>query len=327
MKEKILYFFLLICITFIAGSCDDSGITVEKKNIAFAQTNLKTLNQQSDGVYEAWISVGDALLDHGDDAYVSVGRFNISASGELVDTAGAPGKLDLSKITDLNATEDAIITIELPGDNDTIPGTKILGGAKVIVGGFIEFNMTMDYHEVLPVSNQFSASSSGYMLASPTDQFASFNLIHGLWFSQDTNGSAPAMNLPSLPDTAEWTYQAWVVDNRDSVNNIYNMGRFTRSNTADDNQQCSGSNPGWNLPGHDWIQANCPGGIPNIDNLANSNYKVMITLEPKFESNLSRPFFIRLFYGTVQVGGPFGTVSGIPNTTVLPTAQIKLSTN
>jgi hypothetical protein len=328
MKQKIVSTFLMLCIAFLAGSCDDAGVTVDKKNITFSQTGLKPLNQQSEGVYEAWISLSTSL-DHGDDAYISVGRFNISSTGGLLDTSGGTGSLNLNSIPDVNATEDAIITIELPGDNDTIPGTRVLGGAKVIEGGFVVFNMTMDYSEVLPISNQFSSASAQYLLASPTEQFASFNLTHGIWFTLDTNGSAPGLTLPSLPDTAEWTYQAWVVDNRDSVNRIYNIGRFTKSNDKDDNQQCEANPPAqtWLLPGHDWIQTNCPGGgIPDIDNLNNSNFKVMITLEPKFETGgLSKPFFIRLFYGNLLVTGPFGSTATAPNTTVLPTAKIKLS--
>ncbi len=326
MREKILYTFLMMFIAFLVSSCDDAGVSVDKKNITFSHANLKPLNQQTDGVYEAWISVGTGL-DHGDDAYISVGRFNISAAGELLDTSGGAGALNLNGISNVNLTEDALITIEPPGDFDTIPGTKLLGAAKVIEDGFVVFNLTMDYAEVLPISNQFAGATARYLLASPTDNYASFNLIHGLWFSQDTTGSSPGLTLPSLPDTAEWTYQAWVVDNRDTVNRIYSIGRFMVSNQPDGNQQCSGSLPGWNLPGHDWIQANCPGGgIPDIDNLNNSNFKVMITLEPKFETGgLPSPFYIRLFYGTVLVSGAFGSTSTVANTTVLPTAKIKLS--
>ena len=318
-------FILLVLITALfVSSCDDAGITTDTKNIDFSSSNLKPLDKQTEGVYEAWISVG-STFDHGDQAYVSVGRFNISSTGTLIDTSGAPGKLNLARITDINATEDAIITIEQPGDNDTIPGTKIVGGAKTNEGGFIVFNMTMDYSEVLPVSANFSSSAAEYILASPTDQYAGFNIIHGFWFSRDTTGSTPGLTLPTIPDTAEWSYQAWIIDTRDSVNRIYNVGRFMASNTADDNQQCAGPNPGWNLPGHDWIQPNCPGGgLPDIDNLNNSNFRVIVTLEPKFEtSGLSKPFYITLFKGNVL--GAFTSPTSVPNTTVLPTAKIRLS--
>lgn len=315
---------ILLFSAFWFSSCDDAGVTTDKKNIEFSSSNLKPLNKQTEGVYEAWISV-ESALDHGDQAYVSVGRFNISSTGTLLDTAGNPGNLNLAKITDINATEDALITIEQPGDLDTIPGTKILGGVKANEGGFIVFNMTMDFNEVLPAAANFSTSAAEYILASPTDQYAGFNIIHGFWFSRDTTGSTPGLTLPTLPDTAEWTYQAWIIDLRDTVNRIYNVGRFMASNTADDNQQCAGPNPGWNVPGHDWIQANCPGGgIPDIDNLNNSNFRVIVTLEPRFEtSGLGKPFYITLFRGTVL--GAFTNPTAVPNTTVLPTAKIKLS--
>jgi hypothetical protein len=328
MNLKFIYLPLMLCFVFLFNSCDDSGITADKKKIEFSFTGLQRLNQQVDGVYEGWLSVGSGL-DHDDNSYRSVGRFNISASGQLVDTAGNPASLNLSRISDVNLTEDALITSEQPGDNDTLPGIKLLGGVKTIVSGSLVFEMSMGYSEILPVSGQFAGATARYMLASPTNQYASNTPQLGIWFSLDTNGSSTGLTLPTLPDTAEWTYQAWIVDNLDSVNNIYNIGRFTRSDQADDNSQCKGPNNVWNVPGSDWIQPNCPGGgIPDIVNLNNSNYKVWITLEPKSETNgLPRPFFIRLFYGTVLVTGGFGNTFSVGNTTSLPTAQIRLSVN
>lgn len=325
MKKSIIYTALMICFAFLASSCDDSGITTEKNNIEFSAT-LKTLGA-TDGMYEAWVSIDNGTLDHGDAAYVSLGKFNISPAGALVDENGNVVKLNLNRVSNVNATEDAIITIEAPGDNDTLPGTRILGGAKVEQNGYLVFDMTMNSDEVFPVSGQFTQiPAAKYMLASPTDMYASFNLPHGVWFSQDTTGTIAGLQLPTIPDTAEWTYQAWVVDTRDSANRIYNMGRFMSSNVADDNSQCKGPNSVWNVPGHDWIIANCPGGgLPDIDNLNNSNYKLLITLEPRFENAGSPPFYINLFYGNLLITGAFGTTNTIPNTTVLPTAQIRLS--
>lgn len=324
MKKSIFYAVFVLCTALFITACDDSGVTTKKNNVEFS-TSLKTLGS-TDGMYEAWVSL-DNGTDHGDAAYVSIGKFNISSTGAMVDENGNATKLDITRISNVNATEDAIITIEAPGDNDTIPGTRILGGVKTVQGGFLVFDMSMGSDEVLPAANLFTAfGAAKYTLASPTDQFASFNLPHGVWFSQDTTGSLSGLLLPQLPDTAEWTYQAWVVDMRDSANRIYNMGRFMNPDGADDNSQCKGSNNVWNVPGHDWIQTNCPGGgLPDIDNLNNSNYKLMVTLEPRFENAGSPPFYIKLFYGNLLIAGPFGTIASIPNTTVLPTAQIKLS--
>lgn len=282
------------------------------------------LNPQVDGMYEAWISVGTAF-DHDDDAYISVGRFNMTSTGAMVDSAGNPKTLNISRITSLDLTEDALITIEPPGDFDTLPGTKLMGAAKTIESGYAVFNMTMGYSEILPASNQFAASTGKYILASPSQQYVNTSYTKGLWFSLDTNGTQPGLTLPSLPDTAEWTYQAWLLDVTDS--SLYNMGRFIRPNDKDDNQQCQNNPPvrTWLLPGHDWIQAGCPAGLPTINNLTNFNYYVAVTLEPKFETTgLALPFYLVLFYGNVQSSG-FGTPMPVNNVGTLPTARIRLS--
>lgn len=311
---------------FINSSCGDDPITPDQRKIELSFTGLRPLNQQTDGVYEAWLSV-ETSLDHDDGSFRSAGRFNISASGQIVDTAGNPAGLNLNKIGDINLTEDALITIEQPGDNDTLPGIRMLGGAKSVQGSVIVFNMSMGYHEVLPISSQFSAATGKYMLASPTMNFASFSPNLGIWFSLDTNGISPGLTLPVLPDTAEWTYQAWVIDMRDSANRVYNAGRFTSSTGTDDYSQCKGTLPVWNLPGNDWVLTDCPAGMFGIDNLNNGNFKVLVSLEPKAETNgLPYPFFISIFYNTIASGG-FGTTSDAVNTTSLPSAVIRLSVN
>ena len=326
------YLFLFLLLAAFGGSCDDDSTTPQQNVIEFSYQNLKPLDQNSEGVYEAWLSV-ETSFDHDDAAYRSLGRFNISGSGSIVDTSGNPFTLKLNRISNINATEDALITIEPPGDNDTLPGNiKMLGAAKSLQGSALVFNMVMSYHEILNgVAAQFPNAAAKYLLSAPsTGDTAQFN--KGVWFAQNTNGTSPGLTLSTVPDTMDWTYQAWVIDTRDSINRIYNIGRFDASNERDDNHQCEQNPPVqiWNVPGHDWILANCPAGIPQITDLNNGFYKLMITLEPRFEQGtaLQKPFFIRLFYGNLGPG-IYGEILDLANVSAayLPSAVIRLSTN
>lgn len=323
-KNIFLLTLIIAPLAFIAASCGDDTVSTQRNNLEFSST-LKPLDA-GDGIYEAWISISSSA-DHGDAAYKSAGRFNVTTTGALVDANGNPTTLNLNRVTNINDAEDAIITIEAPGDNDTIPGIKILGGAMVLQGGAMVCNMTMGFHEVLPAAEQFASTPNAkYLLATPTEGNAGDNYTHGVWFSQDTTGSLAGLFLPVLPDTAEWIYQGWVIDMLDSANRTFDMGRFRGpAFTAGDGDICRGPLPVWNLPGSDWITANCPVGTTGIDDLSNGNYRLLVTLEPKFESSDSPPFYLKLFYGNLLSAGGFGTVGELPNTAFLPTAVMKLT--
>jgi hypothetical protein len=193
----------------------------------------------------------------------------------------------------------------------------------------------MTYNEILGnIAAQFSSSAAKYLLASPTTGDTT-QFYRGVWFSQNLGGSIPGLTLGSIPDTMDWTYQAWVIDSRDSLNYIYNIGRFDAPNERDNNQQCEQIQPveQWNLPGHDWIQANCPSGLPEINSsnpLNNGFFRLLVTLEPRFEQGIaiSKPFYIKLFYGNLEPSS-YGTVLNLANVSAacLPSAVIRLSTN
>jgi hypothetical protein len=108
------------------------------------------------------------------------------------------------------------------------------------------------------------------------------------------------------------------------------MGRFDKADTTDSYNQCQGSLPPWLVPGHDWIQPNCPAGIPQITDLNNGFYKLMITLEPRFEQGtaISKPFYIKLFYGNLGPGN-YTEILNLANVSAayLPSAVIRLTTN
>jgi hypothetical protein len=282
-----------------------------------------------DGIYEAWISVPVHMFDHDDELYISCGRFNVNPStGGIIDTNGNPVSLTLKfKPANINDAEDALITIEPPFDTDTLPGIRLLGGTVTNSAEFLTANLSMTYDHILgTIAEGFPAATAGYILNTPTSDTTAYN--KGLWFTADTNGTSTSLTVMSIPDTLDWTYQAWVFEvDRADHEHIYNMGRFSNPSLADDNQQCQGNPPSfvYNKPGHDWIQPNCPGGgLPDILNLNTGTYRVVITLEPRTELAVTNPFFIRLFEGVISVAGP-GTVGNVQNVTALPTATIKIA--
>ena len=322
---------LLIVFSF---NCGDSGNSPQVNSGTLSITNFKTLHQSTEGIYELWVSV-ETASDHGDNSYRSLGRFNIAGDGSLIDPNGNSFTPNAGKIANLNTIEDALVTIEQPGDNDTIPGNvRLLGGTKSVQGSSLVFDLSMEYSEILgSVAGQFPMAEAKYLLATPgTLDTTDFN--RGVWFSLNTGGSNAGLTLHSIPDSLDWTYQAWVIDSRDSANYIYNIGRFSSSDTEDDNQLCRFNPPNsvWLLPGNEWITANCPGTIPDITDLNNGFYRLMITLEPRFEQGAAilKPFYIKLFYGSITPSS-YGTVLTLPNynsaVSKIPAAVLRLTTN
>jgi len=320
---------VILLLAVIFYSCGDSGTTAPQNSASLTVSRLEPIDKNVTGTYELWGSIATGH-DHGENAYRSMGRFAVSNTGTITDTSGNPFTPGLGRIGNINDVEDIIVTIQPPGYNDTIPSNiKIIGGSKQLSGGTLVFDLTMSYTDILPVSSQFSAATGSYILASPTTGMASSDYRRGIWFTKDTTGGTAGLSLPNLPDTTEWTYQAWVIDNANNAY-IYNIGRFNSPQARDNNQQCE--NLGgliWNVPGHDWLQANCPGTIPDITNLEN-NYSVLITLEPRYEQGqaLGLPFYIKLFsgnIGTVSFGSMQVLVNGFSST--VPSGQVRLSAN
>ena len=300
-------FFLLIALIYF--SCNDSGVVTTQNKGSLSVSKLLTIDKNIVGTYELWGSL-ETSADHDESAFRSMGRFAVTNSGEITDTSGNPFTPNLGKISNINDVGDIIVTIQPPGNNDTIPSDiKILGGAKQLQGSDLVFDLTMSYDEILPLSSQIPSSTGKYILASPTTGTASSEYKRGIWFTKDTTGSVAGLTLPVLPDTAEWTYQAWVIDNSNN-SNIYNIGRFDSPSVRDNNQQCELSGGLiWNVPGNDWLVSNCPGGgIPDITDL-NNNYKLLITLEPRFEqgSAFNVPFYLTIFSGNISAVS-FGTL-------------------
>ena len=319
MKFIKLSSFLAIAtaITFIYLSCDDAGI-INNNNMSFTFKNLQNLDTSVDGIYEAWIYFPL-------NGYISIGKFNISISGQPVDPSGQPITFKLKyQVPDINGALGGLVTIVPPGGGVDTFGTKFLAGPKTSNNNYLVFNVSMESDTILgSAATQMPYDTARYILYNPTDSISRIG-YKGIWFTKDTNGNEASLTLSNIPPNRSWIYQAWVMDN--SSRKIYNVGRFSSPNGNDDYNNCQGPNPGFNKPGNDWIEPDCPPGMPQITNLNNGNYSVFITLEPKYRAAETNPFFIRLFSGNISVSAP-GVMATIPNVTILPTATIQISKN
>src|SRR6185436_7158002 len=101
-------------LAFLGLSCDPGAALVEKGSdaaITIEMHNLLPL-APGEGHYEAWISFSDAFLpkrtslQHEESSYVSLGRFNVDASGKLIDLKGAPYNPHISKERNIQYMQD-----------------------------------------------------------------------------------------------------------------------------------------------------------------------------------------------------------------------------
>src|SRR5437667_8573789 len=77
---------LILCIIYV--SCgDDNTVTITTNKYFVTPSKLKTLNAQTEGLYEAWVSFDTAGpgFDHNESKFNSMGKFNVDASGSPVD--------------------------------------------------------------------------------------------------------------------------------------------------------------------------------------------------------------------------------------------------
>lgn len=326
--------FLIIILTIIIlpytfNSCGDTGVADTPKVTGITVSNLPTLSTAIDGYYEAWVSLTDAKGDHDNSKYRTMGKFNVRADGTLIDPNGNTFSLNAARF-DLNKVDEAVISVELLGDNDTIlNGAKILGGPKTVENGSLVFHMNMEYEDVLgSAAANLPGAVAKYILAAPSDTSSDPDRYKkGIWFTKDTLGQSQGLTLPAIPDTLDWFYQALLIDvSTDTIFTHYNLGSFSRSNQMDNFQQCQISIPTWQVPGQDWTIPGCPGGLPQINNLTAGFYKLYITLEPRHETaGINWPFSIVLFYGRIPTNYSFGQIEQLTNTVKLPTGEITLA--
>ena len=206
--------------------------------------------------YEGWAIIDGPFIDA---SPVSTGKFNVNGDGVLADLNGnviASGEfntgIDLSTTTDLSDLVVVALTIEPPGDMDSMPsGVKYLAG-DVSRQSTAASDLSVSHSAAL--GDDFSGVSGTYILATPTDG-ADTNETSGIWYIDLSSGSPmPGLQLPTLPPTFE--YEGWVIIDGTPVS----TGKFSDVAAADSGNPYSGPQPGKPFPGEDFLR-NGPAGM------------------------------------------------------------------
>lgn len=302
---KIIKYFILIIFTGIVFySCDDAGQNpswVPKGQITFSFTNLKSLLPAIDGYYHLWL----ALDSSGNRKWYELGRFNISAAGEMVDTLGNTIVFNFNGDTSsLGYATKSTLTV----GKDPIPDKSVLIAADLTasedsVSGSLWMGHDFAFGETGKriLGSGYPMAVGGYQLICPTTN--NTQCSKGIWFS-DTLGNPTFSEGLSLSQGKGWIFQAWLNDK--SADLYYSIGRFHNFYNADQDGAgpCKGSNGnGYNKPGQDFVQTG--GGCPSINNIMNGNFAVFVTIEQEGESGLSltSPFYLKLFLQAFIVNG------------------------
>lgn len=267
MKLNSLYFLFFLGI-FSLASCgdDDDGVSTQTLNLNFAGLP----NVGPDYAYEGWIMVNGTPI--------STGVFNVDDNGALSKSSFV---LDGNNVADATAF---ILTIEPSPDNDPAPSS-----VHIFAGDFNGNSATMDVGHPAAIGNDFTASSGGYILATPTDG-ADNNEESGVWFLDNSSGSPVAgLDLPSLP--SGWLYEGWAVIDGVPVS----TGTFSSLTTADNSGIYSGMNAGPPFPGEDFVSI-APSGLTFPTDLRGKT--IVISVEPS-PDNSPAPFALKPLVGQV----------------------------
>jgi hypothetical protein len=300
-KYFILFYLLILLSPFLLVSCDDAGVQPPPSGTTQVVLNkvFKPLDIAVDGTYELFLIT--------DSSYITYGKFNLDNNGNPVDLYGNSKPLVFPEIykSKINSIVKAWLTIEPPEDTDTLPSASVL-----VAGNFINYedsisaSLNVNHTDALGSVGDvlLTGIRSRYMCYNKTMP-DSGNCFKGLWFCDSTGTSYFQQGL-DLTSNNGWTYQGWLVNKTSGA--IYSMGKFSNPDIADMDAagNCAGPAAGFNAPGQEWQLPGCA----DITNLQNSNFRIMVTIEPKFEiqgfSGSLKPFFFYPYFEhTIQPVG------------------------
>ena len=264
----LLALFILVTAKFYQRSTQQ--IQPSKTEINLTGNNFPTIQL---GHYALW-GVSEQ------NAFTLIKRFNF-VDGSLVSLDGSV--LESVEIDDATYIKSIAVTIELEGDRDEIPSELILMSQSVNDN---KADLSFDVEE--------PTEESTFLLATPTDGNNTINELSGLWFiSEDLITKSLSLDEPVNPF---FTYEARIINNE--FDEEINIGRFTDTNSSDDFQNHSLTNPGYNTPGEDFLR-NLPVNIEPPINLTNGEYQVIISIEPDIDgTDISGPEVFLEIYNT-----------------------------
>ena len=286
IKKMILGVLALGIFATSCSSDDDNGLSTA--DLTLNLTGLEELG--TDFVYEGWIIVNGSP--------VSTGTFS-SVTFPQTFTVDSD---------DLDAATTFVLSIEPSVDSDPAPAAT-----KILAGDFSGSSASVNSNGIV---GDFSASTGKYILATPTDGGADTNEESGVWFLDNSSGSAMVgLDLPTLTDG--WKYEGWAVIGGTPVS----TGTFTSINDFDDNASTTpfkgdaGDGPAF--PGEDFLQ-NAPTGLTFPTDL--KGMTIVISVEPS-PDNSANPFTLKplahmvpinaLDHTVIDMGaGPVSMLSG-----------------
>lgn len=302
--QKCFFVFTTVLLAMLAA-CKDEPTGPGNFTVSMSVSNLKRL-EEGQGYYQLWLSFPEAgqlaKPGHGDGAYVSFGTFNVSADGTKLEClCGSPKIFEPAKSVDINLATDALVTIELPGDPDDKPGTRLLGGIFAGTDRKATAQLTAASEDVLDFD--YATAAAVFTLEAPTTADPN-DFTSGIWWMQATGSTtAGIQNFPAFSDSARWRYEGWVIDHSGASPAAYSAGRFRSVTGADhdlagatagpdgDDINGDGRGDGFAFPGQDFVQP--ADGIPAPLQLDNGYFEARLTLEPE-PDNSPLPFALTL---------------------------------
>ncbi len=263
------------------AACDDGDDMMTPAPPETLALSFSGLDPLANGFhYEGWAIVNGAAI--------TTGKFNVDASGALVDLNGAAiANGEFATGTDLTATSAIVITIEPSGDSDAVPAAT-----HVVAGSVSNASAALSVGAPEALGDDFANATGTYILATPTDG-ANTNENSGIWFLRLASGSpGVGLDLPTLP--SGWAYEGWSVIDGTPVT----TGRFTAVDAVDDAAPFSGTEPGPPFPGEDFL-TNAPSGLTFPTDLSGTTAVISIEPEPDDSPN---PFTLKPLVGMVPAG-------------------------
>jgi len=266
---------MLAAAGLVFTSCnDDDSDGPSVADLTLSIDGLEDLG--SEFAYEGWIIV--------DKAPVSTGTFTVDANGNLSEST-----FEIAN-SDLEAATMFVLSIEPVPDADPAPAaTKLLAGS---------FDGNSASLSTSTVGAGFESATGKYIIATPTGTGADEEEFSGIWFLDNSSGSAVAgLDLPELE--AGWKYEGWVVLDGTPVT----TGTFLDVNAADEAAPFSGTNAGPSYPGEDFLN-NAPTGLTFPTDLRGTTAVISVEPDP---DNSAAPFALKPLAGMIPA-----TLSGNP---------------
>ncbi|MRH99380.1 hypothetical protein GH721_02445 [Kriegella sp. EG-1] len=268
LKFKIGILSIFFALTAISCSNDDAEETPtpSTSNLTVNLSGLEDLG--SAYLYEGWVIVNGSP--------VSTGTFSVDSNGNLSQTQFEMDTQVLSEATTF------VLSIEPNPDPSPTPADT-----KIFVGDFDGNTANLGTGTVAPT---FESLSGKFVIAAPTGTGAENEMYSGIWFLDNSSGSAVAgLELPELE--AGWKYEGWVV-----VDGVpLTTGTFTSVEGTDEAAPFSGANPGPMYPGEDFLQ-NAPDDVVFPTDVRGK--VAVISIEP-FPDNSPAPFTLKPLAGMI----------------------------